>query len=211
MTERALPFELRLAVGIALGEALAAARRGKLVHLVRGMAQPRVRAALAPVALADGVRHRAPAMALGALPFHQRQAVAVDLREAAAAAPGGVALDFLERELAHRSHSSGRCAQCGRTAPGAAVMRAGRRECAIHLPPGAAVRAAHQRGDKKHDEQRRGGKGRDLHQLCRGVAAQAEGDGAYGEEKEKQAGSQHGKDPFGFMDGPFMCKMRAAC
>jgi hypothetical protein len=66
------------------------------------MAQPLIGATLAPVPLADGVRHCAPAMALGTLPFHQREAVDVGLGQAAPAAPGGIALDFIDCELAHR-------------------------------------------------------------------------------------------------------------
>src|SRR5437763_4058462 len=78
-------------------------------------------AALAPVALPDRMRYRAPAMALGALPFHQRETVDVGLGQATPAPPGGIALDFVERELAHRTPSCERCAQCGAAREGGAV------------------------------------------------------------------------------------------
>jgi hypothetical protein len=96
------PLDLGLAVDVALGEALAAARGGELVHGARRMAQALVGAALAPVPLAYGVRHGTPAMALRALPFHERQAVDVALGDTPAAVAGGVALDLFERQLAHR-------------------------------------------------------------------------------------------------------------
>jgi hypothetical protein len=102
MAVQALPLHLRLAVGVALGQALPPSHRGDLVHRVLRMAQALVRAARAPVPLADGVRDRAPAMPVGTLPFHQRQTVDVALGQAAPAAPGGIALDFIDREFAHR-------------------------------------------------------------------------------------------------------------
>jgi hypothetical protein len=101
MAALAHPLDLALAVDVALGEALAAARGGEVVHRVRGMAQALVRAALAPVPLPHGVGDRAPAMALGAFPFHERQAVDVGLGQATAAVALGVALDLFERQLAH--------------------------------------------------------------------------------------------------------------
>jgi len=119
VAEPALPVELDLAVGVALGEALAAARLGELVHRARGQAQPLVGAALAPMALPDGVRDRAPAVPRGALPFHRRQAVDVGFGHATTTKPGGVALDFFERQLAHRFDSSG--CDAGSVAPGAAA------------------------------------------------------------------------------------------
>jgi hypothetical protein len=99
---QALPFELRLAVGVALRQAPPPSHSRNLVHHVLRKAQPLVRAALAPVPLPHRVRYRAPAVALGTLPFHQRQTVDVGLGQAAPALPGGVALDFVDRELAHR-------------------------------------------------------------------------------------------------------------
>src|SRR5207253_4464967 len=92
----ALPLELHLAVGVALGQALPPSQCGDLVHRVLRLAQPLVGAAFAPVALPDRVRYRAPAMPLGALPFHQRETVDVGLGHATAASPGGIALDFVE-------------------------------------------------------------------------------------------------------------------
>src|SRR5439155_26161036 len=86
----AFPLELGLAVGVALGDAPAAAPGGDRVQRGDRMAQLFVGAALAPVPLADGVRHRAPAVPLRALPFHQAEAVDVGLGEAAAAAPRGI-------------------------------------------------------------------------------------------------------------------------
>src|SRR5438105_12594308 len=93
------------------------------MHRVLRVAQPLVGAALAPVALPDRVRYRAPAMARGALPFHQRETVDVGLGQATAASPGGIALDFVERELAHRSPPSERWAECGGAREGRAVTR----------------------------------------------------------------------------------------
>jgi hypothetical protein len=97
MAPLAHPLDLRLAVDVALGEALAAARRGEIMHRLRGMAQALVGAALAPVPLAHRMGDGAPAMTLGAFPFHERQAVDVVFRKASPAVPGGVALDFFER------------------------------------------------------------------------------------------------------------------
>jgi hypothetical protein len=102
MPVRALPLELLLAVAVALGDELAAAEQRDLLHLVQRVAQPRVRAALAPMALTDGVRHREPAVPCAAFPFQPRQAVDVVGGQAAPAVACGVALDFVEGELAHR-------------------------------------------------------------------------------------------------------------
>jgi hypothetical protein len=132
MPVRALPVELRLAVRVTLGEALAAALGGDRVHRVDRVAQARVGAALAPMSLSDGVRARAPAMARGALPLHERQAVDVRFADHASAARGGSALDLIERELAHprlpllmlKSRPSRRAG---------AVTGAGHLLCAIHL------------------------------------------------------------------------------
>src|SRR5258707_504074 len=65
------------------------------------MAQLLVRALLAPVPLADGVRHRAPAVPLRAFPVHQRQAVDVALGETASTAAHRAGLDFIEGQFAH--------------------------------------------------------------------------------------------------------------
>src|SRR5438128_9190767 len=66
-----------------------------------GMAQLLVRALLAPVPLADGMRHGAPAVPLPAFPVHQRQAVDVAFGQAASAAACSVGPDFIESEFAH--------------------------------------------------------------------------------------------------------------
>jgi hypothetical protein len=138
MAPAALPFDLRLAVGVALGEALAAALVRDLMHRGRGQPQALVGAALAPVALPHGVGDRAPAVAGGALPLHQRQAVDVGFGQATSAEPGGIALDLFERQLAHRYDSLGlRCLQCRFGCRSAAVKRGAGLLCAIHLPGNA--------------------------------------------------------------------------
>src|SRR5262249_55284923 len=98
----AFPLELHLAVGVALRQALPPPHSRNFVHHVLRKAQPLVRAALAPVPLPHRVRYRTPAVALGTLPFHQRETVDIGLGQAAPATLGGVALDLVDCELAHR-------------------------------------------------------------------------------------------------------------
>src|SRR5690349_7957056 len=97
----ALPVELGLAVGITPGEASAAALGGDGMQRSDGVTQLLVRAALAPVALPDGMRHRAPPVPLCALPFHERQAVDVGLGDELATTARRVGADFIEGQFAH--------------------------------------------------------------------------------------------------------------